>query len=76
MSNKLFPLVKSHFTFNFDEIPEIVQEELIGMINHMGIKSECSSFLETILVLKVVGLSKTVVKTSENSSTITSNLGV
>jgi hypothetical protein len=27
ISNKLFPLVKSHFTFDFDEIPEIAQEE-------------------------------------------------
>jgi hypothetical protein len=26
ISNKLFPLVKSPFTFDFDEIPEIAQE--------------------------------------------------
>jgi hypothetical protein len=44
--NKLFPLVKSHFTFDFDEIPEIAQEEFIEMINDTGIKSEFSSFSE------------------------------
>jgi hypothetical protein len=40
-------LVKSPFTFDFEEIPEIAQEELIEMINDMGIKSEFSSCLET-----------------------------
>jgi hypothetical protein len=47
ISNKLFPLVKSPFTFDFDEISEIAQEELIEMINDTGIKSEFSSFSET-----------------------------
>jgi hypothetical protein len=47
ISNKLFPLVKSPFTFDFEEVPEIAQEELIEMINDMGIKSEFTSFSET-----------------------------
>jgi hypothetical protein len=40
-------LVKSPFTFDFDELPEIAQEELIEMINDTSIKSEFSSFSET-----------------------------
>jgi hypothetical protein len=32
-------LVKSPFAFVFDEIPETAQEELIEMINDMGIGS-------------------------------------
>jgi hypothetical protein len=40
-------LVKSPFTFDFKEIPEIAQEELIEMINDTGLKSEFSSFSET-----------------------------
>jgi hypothetical protein len=47
ISNKLFPLVKSPFKFDFKEVPEIAQEELIEMINDTGIKSEFSSFSET-----------------------------
>jgi hypothetical protein len=47
ISNKLFPLVKSSFTFDFEEIPEIAQEEFIEMINDTGIKSEFSSFSKT-----------------------------
>jgi hypothetical protein len=46
ISNKFFPLVNSPFTFDFDEIPEIAQEELIEMINDKGIESEFSSFSE------------------------------
>jgi hypothetical protein len=38
ISNKLFPLVRSLFIFDFEEIPEIAQEELIQMINDAGIK--------------------------------------
>jgi hypothetical protein len=42
ISNKLFPLVKFPFTFDFDEMPEIAQEELIEMINDTGTKSKFS----------------------------------
>jgi hypothetical protein len=47
ISNKLFPSVKSPFTFDFEEIPESAQEEFIEMINDTGIKSEFYSFSET-----------------------------
>jgi hypothetical protein len=40
ISYKLFPLVKFLFTFDFDKIPEIAQEELIEITNDTGIKSE------------------------------------
>jgi hypothetical protein len=63
---KLFHLVKSPFTFDFDEIPEIAQEELIEMINDTGIKSEFSSFSETEFwvrrLLDYPALAKTVLK--------------
>jgi hypothetical protein len=66
ISNKLFPLVKSPFIFDFEEIPEIAQEELIEMINDTGIKSEFSSFSETQFwvrrLLDYPGLAKTVLK--------------
>jgi hypothetical protein len=66
ISNKLFPLVKSPFTFDFDEIPEITQEELIEMINGTGIKSEFSSFSEIQFwvrrLLDYPALAKTVLK--------------
>jgi hypothetical protein len=66
ISNKLFPLVKSPFTFDFEEIPEIAQEELIEMINDTGIKSEFSSFSETQVrvrrLLDYSALVKTVLK--------------
>jgi hypothetical protein len=65
-SNKLFPLVKSLFTFDFDEIPEIAQEELIEMINDKGIESEFSSFSEkqfwVQMLLDNTALAKTVLK--------------
>jgi hypothetical protein len=67
ISNKLFPLVKSPFTFDFDEIPEIAQEELIEMIDDTGIKSQFSSFSETQFwvrrLLDYPALAKTVLKT-------------
>jgi hypothetical protein len=66
ISNKLFPLVKSPFTFDFEEIPEIAQEELIEMRNVTGIKSEFSSFSETQFwvrrLLDYSALAKTVLK--------------
>jgi hypothetical protein len=64
--NKLFPLVKSPFTFDLDEIPEIAQEEFIEMINDTDIKSEFSSFSETQFwfrrLLDNPALAKTVLK--------------
>jgi hypothetical protein len=75
VSNKLFPLVKSPFTFDFDEIPEITQEELIEVINYTGIKSEFSSFLEKQFwfrrLLDYPALEK---NCFENSSTVPNNL--
>jgi hypothetical protein len=66
ISNKLFPLVKSPFTFDFDEIPEIAQEELIEMINDTGIESEFSSFSEKQFCVRrfldYPALAKTVLK--------------
>jgi hypothetical protein len=66
ISNKLFHLVKSPFTFDFEEIPEIAQEELIEMICDTGIKSEFSSFSETQFwvrrLLDYPALAKTVLK--------------
>lgn len=46
MYNELFPLAKSPWTFNIDEIPEIAQEELIAVKNDKGIKTEFSLFLD------------------------------
>jgi hypothetical protein len=66
ISYKLFPLVKSPFTFDFDEIPEIAQEKLIKMINHTGIESEFSSSSEKQFwvqrLLDYPALAKTVLK--------------
>jgi hypothetical protein len=66
ISNYPFPLVKSPFTFDFDGIPEIAQEELIEMINDSGIKSEFPSFSETQFwvrrLLDYPALAKTVLK--------------
>jgi hypothetical protein len=66
ISKKLFPLVKSPFTFDFEGIPEIAQEELIERINDTGIKSEFSSFSETQFwvrrPLDYPALAKTVLK--------------
>jgi hypothetical protein len=66
ISNKLFPFAKSPFIFDFDEIPEIAQEELIEMINETGIKSELSYFSETQFwfrrLLDYPALAKTVLK--------------
>jgi hypothetical protein len=65
-SNKFFPLVKFPFTFDFDDISEIAQEEFIEMINDTGIKSEFFSFSETQFwfqrLLHYPALSKTVLK--------------
>jgi hypothetical protein len=56
LSNKLFPLVESPFTFDFEEIPEFAQEELIEMINDTGTKSEFYSlFGNTVLGSKALG---------------------
>jgi hypothetical protein len=66
ISYKLFPLVKSPFTFDFDEISQIAQEELIEMINDTGIESEFSSFSEKQFsvrrLLDYPALAKTVLK--------------
>jgi hypothetical protein len=66
ISNKLFPLGKSSFAFDFDETSESTQKELIEMINDTGIKSEFSSFLETQFwvrrLLDYPALAKTVFK--------------
>jgi hypothetical protein len=59
-------LVKSPFTFDFEEIPEFAQEELIEMINDTGTKSEFFPFLETQFwvrrLLDYPTLAKTVLK--------------
>jgi hypothetical protein len=74
ISNKLFPLVKSPFTFDFEEIPGIAQEEFIEMTNDTGIKSVFFVFGNTILGLKDSGLSSTCKNCFENSSTIPNDL--
>jgi hypothetical protein len=59
-------LVKSPFTFDFDETPEIAQEELIEIIDDTGIESEFSSFSEKQFwvqrLLDYPALAKTVLK--------------
>jgi hypothetical protein len=59
-------LVKSPLPFDFVEIPEIAQVELLEMINDTGIKSELSFFLEKQFwvrrVLVYSALAKTVMK--------------
>jgi hypothetical protein len=66
LSNKLFLLVKSPFIFDFAEIPEIIHEEMIEMVNDLGIKFEFSFFLETQFcarrLLDYPALAKTVLK--------------
>jgi Mn-containing catalase len=47
ISNILFPLVKSPYTFEFGEMPKIAQEELIKMINDTGIRSTFSFLSES-----------------------------
>jgi hypothetical protein len=63
ISKKLFPLVKSPFTFDFEKIPEIAQEEFIEMINDTGIKSEFSETQFWVRrLLDYPALAKTVLK--------------
>jgi hypothetical protein len=52
---KIFVLVKSTFTYNFNGIPEIAQE-MIRMVNNSCIKSKFSSFPETHLGLEGFGV--------------------
>jgi hypothetical protein len=59
LSNKFFPLVKSSFTFDVTDRPEIAQEERTEVVTRKAIRLEFVFFVNLILYSQARGLSNT-----------------